>query len=78
MLGKAFKESVSLAVLRSRVKALAFADYEEWKAGIPMETLLPMDLLLLMKEQFAPALPDEKLVLWYTEELEAYDEGNSN
>ena len=78
MLGKAFKESVSLAVLRNRIKALAFADYEEWKAGIPMETLLPMDLLLLMRNQFAPTMPEEKLVLWYTEELEAYDEGNSN
>ena len=76
--GKTFKESVSLAVLRSRIKALAFADYAEWKAGVPMETLLPMDLLLLMRNQFAPALSDEKLVLWYTEELEAYDEGNSN
>lgn len=74
--GATFARSVSRSVLQSRIKALAFADREEWKRGVPLEKLIPKDLLILLKEQFAPSLPEEKPVMWYKEALEGNDDGN--
>ena len=56
-------------MLRSRVKALAQVDCEEYRQGVPLEELMPKEILRIYQNRFAPEFPMETLYDWYKEEL---------
>ncbi len=56
-------------MLRSRVKALAQLDREEYRRGVPVEELMPEEILMIYQNRFAPQFPMETLSDWYKEEL---------
>ena len=62
--------SVLQRKLKTAVRLLAVVDRGEYHRGVSAEELIPMELLKIMKETYAPGLDDEIVVQWYREGLE--------
>ena len=56
-------------MLKSRVKALAQVDREEYRRGVSLEELMPEEIFTIYQNRFAPEFPMETLFDWYKEEL---------
>ena len=64
---------VVMKVLESHVRGLARADREEYLNGVDADTLIPMELLSVLKERYDPGMDQETMIRWYKDELEKAD-----
>lgn len=73
-MGALFAHEVISSILKSRVRALAYADREERQNGVSIEELMPKELIFMMREHYVPAISDETLFRWYQDALEGRED----
>ncbi len=72
-LGARLTQAALSEKLKKRVRGLASVDREEYAAGVPVDALMPKEMLTLMKDTYDSDLDIRIVEQWYREGLEEED-----
>lgn len=78
ILGAHMTNAVITAILKEKVQALAAIDQNEYDAGIPLEDIIPTELLDLFRDQYNPLLTGQEVSLWYSQVLKGEQDHEQN